>query len=194
MAKSGTIKKKVYDVLGSKAYLIIDWERIGLSINDNTTTIKYTPKLELQGFNGACDVRYSYKFGDSDTFSGIKTVSFDSNLVIFPFVEITSKNNSNGKFNQLCQFHVEWLSIQKFSFDLSEYLTIEAIPVKATLTRVDNFNDEEDLVLLYLLLIYGFNHMIRFNSAGKFNLPVGNVDFNKNVYNAICHYISFMEK
>ena len=149
MAKSGTIRKKVYDVLGSKAYLIIDWERIGLSIKDNTTTIKYTPKLELQGFNGACDVRYSYKFGDSDTFSGIKTVTFDSSLVIFPFVEITSKNNSNGKFNQLCQFHVEWLSIQKFSFDLSEYLTIEAIPVKATLTRVDNFNDEEDYTIYY---------------------------------------------
>ena len=46
-----------------------------------------------------------------------------------------------------------------------------------------DFNEEEDLVLLYLLLIYGFNHMIRFNASGKFNLPVGNVDFNKNVYN-----------
>lgn len=56
-----------------------------------------------------------------------------------------------------------------------------------------DFNEKEDLVLLYLLLIYGFNHMIRFNSSGKFNLPVGNVDFNKNVYNAICHYLAFME-
>jgi len=44
-----------------------------------------------------------------------------------------------------------------------------------------------------LLLIYGFNHMIRFNSAGDFNLPVGNVDFNKNVYMAICNYLNFME-
>ena len=50
------------------------------------------------------------------------------------------------------------------------------------------------MVILYLLLIYGFNHMIRFNRAGKFNLPVGNVDFNKNVYNAICHYLTFMEQ
>ena len=56
-----------------------------------------------------------------------------------------------------------------------------------------DFNEKEDLMLLYLLLIYGFNHMIRFNRSGKFNLPVGNVDFNKNVYNAICHYLSFME-
>ena len=58
----------------------------------------------------------------------------------------------------------------------------------------DDYNKTGDIVLLYLLLIYGFNHMIRFNSSGEFNLPVGNVDFNKNVYNAINHYLKFMEK
>ena len=149
MVRSGTIKKKVYDVLASKIYLVIDWEIIALSINDNTTTIKYTPKLEMQGFTGVSDVKYSYKFGDSDTFSGIQAVNFGSSLATFPFVEITSRNNSNGKFNQLCQFHVEWFSIQNYSYYLSEYLTIEDIPVKATLTRVDNFNDEEDYTIYY---------------------------------------------
>ncbi len=34
--------------------------------------------------------------------------------------------------------------------------------------------------------------MIRFNSSGIFNLPVGNVDFNKNVYNALENYLKFM--
>ncbi len=57
-----------------------------------------------------------------------------------------------------------------------------------------DFNQNHDMLYLYLLLIYGFNHMIRFNSQGLFNLPVGNVDFNKNVYNAICYYLSFMEQ
>lgn len=56
----------------------------------------------------------------------------------------------------------------------------------------DDYNSKEDMLLLYLLLIYGFNHMIRFNSAGSFNLPVGNVDFNKNVYNALKSYFEFM--
>lgn len=46
---------------------------------------------------------------------------------------------------------------------------------------------------LYILLIYGFNHMIRFNKSGDFNLPVGNVDFNNNVYNAIVNYLNFVE-
>lgn len=46
-------------------------------------------------------------------------------------------------------------------------------------------------LILYLLLIYGFNRMLRFNGGGKFNLPVGNVDFNKNVEKALLNYFSF---
>ena len=59
--------------------------------------------------------------------------------------------------------------------------------------RNDYNNDKSNMLLLYLLLIFGFNHMIRFNSAGAFNLPVGNVDFNKNVYNALVGYFEFMK-
>ena len=57
------------------------------------------------------------------------------------------------------------------------------------------FNDNgcKDMMLLYVLLIYGFNHMIRFNSQGEFNLPVGNVDFNKNVYDAINNYFDLQK-
>lgn len=57
-----------------------------------------------------------------------------------------------------------------------------------------DYNANNCVSLLYLLLIYGFNHMIRFNSAGMFNLPVGNVDFNKNVYNAIEMYLKFVSQ
>lgn len=57
----------------------------------------------------------------------------------------------------------------------------------------EDYNSSNDDILLYLLLIYGFNHMIRFNRSGKFNLPVGNVDFNKNVYKAIINYLDFVE-
>jgi len=57
----------------------------------------------------------------------------------------------------------------------------------------DDFNaDQSNCILLYLLLIYGFNHMIRYNASGFFNLPAGNVDFNQNVYNALNGYLSFM--
>lgn len=58
--------------------------------------------------------------------------------------------------------------------------------------RNDFNHDKSDLLKLYLLLIYGFNHMIRFNGKGEFNLPVGNVDFNNNVHQALDDYMKFV--
>ena len=58
--------------------------------------------------------------------------------------------------------------------------------------RSDFNNDKDDMMLLYMLLIYGFNRMLRFNSKGDFNLPVGNVDFNKNVVNALNSYFDYV--
>lgn len=52
----------------------------------------------------------------------------------------------------------------------------------------DYNKNKNNLLDLYLLLIYGFNRILRFNSSGNFNLPVGNVDFNKNVANALETY------
>ncbi len=56
-----------------------------------------------------------------------------------------------------------------------------------------NKSKKNNPLLLYILLIYGFNRMLRFNSDGKFNLPVGNVDFNKNVVNALNDYFNFIK-
>ena len=60
--------------------------------------------------------------------------------------------------------------------------------------RADFNQTKNDFLKLYLLLIYGFNHMIRFNGNGDFNLPVGNVDFNNNVYTALNNYLDFIGK
>lgn len=57
-----------------------------------------------------------------------------------------------------------------------------------------NKNIKNDPLILYILLIYGFNRMLRFNGGGKFNLPVGNVDFNKNVTKALTGYFEFVGK
>ena len=55
-----------------------------------------------------------------------------------------------------------------------------------------DFNDGgmQDTMLLYLLLIYGFNHMTRFNKKGKWNLPVGNLDLNENAFKALNDYFN----
>lgn len=59
--------------------------------------------------------------------------------------------------------------------------------------KADFNKDQTDTLKLYILLVYGFNHMIRFNSGGRFNLPVGNVDFNKNVVSALQRYLSIIQ-
>lgn len=51
-----------------------------------------------------------------------------------------------------------------------------------------NSSNKKSVLHLYLLLIYGFNRMLRFNSKGEYNLPVGNVDFNKNTETALHDY------
>ena len=51
-----------------------------------------------------------------------------------------------------------------------------------------NSSNKKSVLHLYLLLIYGFNRVLRFNSKGEYNLPVGNVDFNKNTETALHDY------
>ncbi len=55
-----------------------------------------------------------------------------------------------------------------------------------------NGSDKNDMLQLYALLIYGFNRMLRFNKEGNYNLPVGNVDFNKNAFKALADYFSLV--
>jgi len=57
-----------------------------------------------------------------------------------------------------------------------------------------NSSKNKDILDLYLLLIFGFNRMLRFNSKGEYNLPVGNVDFNKNVYSSLNSYFSLVKE
>lgn len=51
-----------------------------------------------------------------------------------------------------------------------------------------NNSHRDDYLMLYVLLIYGFNRMIRFNKSGNYNLPVGNIDFNQNTIDALRNY------
>lgn len=43
-------------------------------------------------------------------------------------------------------------------------------------------------IMLYTLMVYGFNNDLRFNSDGNYNLPVGKTDFNKNNYEKLVAY------
>lgn len=57
-----------------------------------------------------------------------------------------------------------------------------------------NESNKKSPLVLYILLIYGFNRMLRFNKSGKYNIPVGNVDLNANVIQALRDYFIFVKK
>ena len=41
----------------------------------------------------------------------------------------------------------------------------------------NDYNDKPSVDKLFALIVFGFNHYIRFNSKGLFNVPVGKVDY-----------------
>ena len=51
-----------------------------------------------------------------------------------------------------------------------------------------NKSSDKSALVLYVLMIYGFNRMLRFNKSGDYNIPVGNVDLNLNVVKALQSY------
>ena len=53
----------------------------------------------------------------------------------------------------------------------------------------DDFNNNPTMDKLFILMIYGFNHYMRFNSSGAFNVPVGKVDFSKSIYKNTVEFV-----
>lgn len=49
-------------------------------------------------------------------------------------------------------------------------------------------------IMLYVLIVYGFNNQIRFNLKGEFNLPVGKRDFNKKMEEKLIAFISKIQE
>ncbi|WP_271813643.1 DNA adenine methylase [Clostridium beijerinckii] len=54
----------------------------------------------------------------------------------------------------------------------------------------DNYDKFHKNVILYILIIYGFNNQIRFNKKGEFNIPVGKRDFNNRIKNNLIQFIN----
>lgn len=52
-----------------------------------------------------------------------------------------------------------------------------------------DYNAEHSTDKLVALLIYGFNHYLRFNSQGEFNVPVGKVDLSQSIYNNLKQFV-----
>ena len=52
-----------------------------------------------------------------------------------------------------------------------------------------SLDEHRRAVMLYVLIIFGFNNQIRFNDEGAFNLPVGKRDFNQRMQQKLASFI-----
>ena len=57
----------------------------------------------------------------------------------------------------------------------------------------EDYNEEPSVDKLVVLLIYGFNHYMRFNSKGEFNVPVGKVDLSKSIYKDLEIFVNYIK-
>lgn len=62
--------------------------------------------------------------------------------------------------------------------------------LKEDYNNLKNKNTDQANLFLYMLMVYGFNNDIRFNSKSEFNLPVGKTDMNKSNRDKLENYIN----
>lgn len=58
----------------------------------------------------------------------------------------------------------------------------------------ESYNNNPSTEELFALIIFGFNHYIRFNSKGKFNIPVGKVDYSTSLRKKTIEYCEAFHK
>jgi len=56
-----------------------------------------------------------------------------------------------------------------------------------------SYNKSKNIFELFTLIIYGFNHYIRFNKNGEYNIPVGKVDFVKSLREKTNNYCNIIQ-
>jgi len=54
--------------------------------------------------------------------------------------------------------------------------------------------DNQYYIILYTLILFGFNNQLRFNEKGEFNLPVGKRDFNKAIESKLVRFFGELKK
>ena len=117
-----------------------------------------------------------------DLFGGGSTVSLnvkakkifynDNNWIVRDLLKYLSKNNISDLYKKIT------LLIKKY--DLSKANKEAYIKLRNDYNAKSS--TERDPILLYLLICYGFEHQIRFNSKLEFNNPCGNSGFNDEMY------------
>lgn len=125
----------------------------------------------------------------------------DSNLIgLFSFFKGKSYNSLLPKIQEAIKcFNLSDSEKNGYSFyncnsasGLGNFNRTGFLNLRETFNAISK-DDANYYLYLYILIVYAFNNQIRFNSAGKFNLPVGKRDFNARMQNKLKNFLSAIE-
>ena len=156
---------------------------------------KYNKFIDL--FAGGATVALSTAVLNEDSLK--KYVINDSNSEVINFYKYLSKQKDIGKFLSEIEKAIEYYNLsntQKYGYAYYEMNSLSGLgkynKEKFLKLRNDynhkNYEVFDKEVLFYLLIVFGFNNQIRFNSKGEYNLPVGKRDFNRNMRSKLVEF------
>lgn len=122
---------------------------------------------------------------------GVSIEAYDINEPLIKLLKYVQKESIDKIFEEVtCIIHKYKLTDTNengYSFYRADSAVgLSSINKKAYMEVRNEYNKKTllnmfDPMLLYVLIIFGFNNQIRFNRLGEFNNPVGKRDFNKNM-------------
>ncbi len=146
-------------------------------------------------FCGGCNV------GINTAAEKIICNDIDSNLIgLFSFFKGKSYNSLLPKIQEAIKcFNLSDSEKNGYSFyncnsasGLGNFNRTGFLSLRETFNAISK-DDANYYLYLYILVVYAFNNQIRFNSAGKFNLPVGKRDFNARMQSKLKNFLSALE-
>lgn len=146
-------------------------------------------------FCGGCNV------GINTAAEKIICNDIDSNLIgLFSFFKGKSYNSLLPKIQEAIKcFNLSDSEKNGYSFyncnsasGLGSFNRTGFLNLRETFNAISK-DDANYYLYLYILVVYAFNNQIRFNSVGKFNLPVGKRDFNARMQNKLKNFLSALE-
>ena len=113
-------------------------------------------------------------------------INFDANQIIY--------NDCNFKVKELLETfrNIETIDIYKYIVNMTKKYKLEKGNKESYLKIRDLYNsqpqEKRDPRLLYLLILFGYQQQIRFNSSYDYNNPVGQAGFNDKILEKLVSY------
>jgi DNA adenine methylase Dam len=115
--------------------------------------------------------------------SDIERISInDTNHYILDLIEYASINDAEQIIERTDNIISQYGLTNTFSEGRDKYIEVKHEGLSRYNREPYNrlkadYNRDKDIAKLFVLIIYGFNHYLRFNRKDEFNIPVGKVDF-----------------